>query len=250
MKTKICLFFFLNGHSVFVKNTVLEDLSYLWTWAESSTQVQLSSALEVQASLMKPPWRRKGWQHSCAERLCSCTAQLGWEKQVQISSRSYSKQGFNRGSSEGVSSPPSLNALVLVSLSVSSKYWDMGTEWGWDLGQPPASSTTQVWFFFLLCQESCPSFPGLLLRIADPGTVKHASHLAKPTETRGLSGRIKPNGPYTFGQRKVQDTFASTSHCCWVPGALHTQQDEAPLLTPRPPASESYTDDLVTEQQQ
>lgn len=53
-------FFFLNGHSVFVKNTVLEDLSYLWTWAESSTQVQLSSALEVQASLMKPPWRRKG----------------------------------------------------------------------------------------------------------------------------------------------------------------------------------------------
>lgn len=35
----------------------------------------------------------------------------------------------------------------------------------------------------------------------------------------------------------------------WVPGALCTLQDEAPLLTPRHPASESYPDDSVTEQQ-
>lgn len=69
-------------------------------------------------------------------------------------------------------------------------------------------------FSFCLYRESCPSFPDLLLRIPDPGTVKHASQLPKPTERRGISGRINPNRPYTVGQHKVQDTFASTSHCC------------------------------------
>ena len=118
----------------------------------------------------------------------------------------------------------------------------------------PGSVTRQQYnsdFSFLLCQESCPSFPDLLLRIPDPGTVKHASQLPKPTERRGISGRTKPNGPYTVGQRKVQDTFRQHQPPLrWEPGALCTLQDEAPLLTPQHPASENYTSDSVTEQQQ
>lgn len=57
----------------------------------------------------------------------------------------------------------------------------------------PGSANHQQYktgFSFLLCQESCPSIPDLLLRIPDPGTVKHASQLPKPTERRSTSGRI------------------------------------------------------------
>lgn len=65
--------FFKNGHAVFLKNTVLEDLRYLWTWAESSTLVQLSSALEKQTLLMKLLWRREGANTAPMLKACAVT---------------------------------------------------------------------------------------------------------------------------------------------------------------------------------
>lgn len=120
--------------------------------------------------------------------------QLEQKKQAQNFARSYSRQGFKRASL-GLSSPPSLNTPVLVSPSASSKHWDVHT----DLGQHNSG------FSFLLCQESCPSCPGLLLRIPDPGMVLNASQLLKPEERRGISSRTTPKGPLAIGQEEVQD---------------------------------------------
>lgn len=115
MKTEIALF---------VKNTVLEDLKLLMAlgW------IQL---LRNAGLIYKTTEEGKGWWHcSRVKRLHGYAAQLRWEKQVQISSRYYSKQRFKRGPSEGIClTPPQYWCLC-----ISSQHWNIYRNWGRDSG--------------------------------------------------------------------------------------------------------------------
>jgi len=87
---------------------------------------------------------------------------------VQISSRSYSKQGFNRGSLEGRSFLTAISKCSGIGVSQCLLKTPRRAH---RLRMGPRSATCQRYnsaFSSLLCQESCLSFPDLLLRIPNP----------------------------------------------------------------------------------
>lgn len=184
---------------------------------------------------------------SYAKRLCSYTAQLGWVKQVQISSRSYSKHRFNRGFRRSFRITISKRSGTGVSVSPQKTEMCAQTEDGTWVSYPPA---VQLRFFFL----SLPRKLSILSRFAAqdprPRNGEACFTAAKANRKERHLWQDQPQRALhcwpTQGSRHLRQHQPLLR---WVPGALCTLQDEAPLLTPQHPASESYTDDSVTEQQ-
>lgn len=128
-------------------------------------------------------------------------------------------------------------------LSVSSKHW------GWDLGQSPASSAAQVFLSFSAKEASIlPTFAAHNPKLRNGEANFTAAKANRKTKYlwQDQNQQVLCHSP-VWGSRPICQ-HQPLLH--WVPGALRTPQDEAPLITPWHLALESFTDDSIPQQQQ